>query len=90
MALHLVTQLRLTLVTHGLQAPRFSVHEFSRLKILEWVAIPTLGFFSGPRNEIQAPCIAVRFFTLLSHQRTSRCLNLFFCSYFLFLLDFRP
>ena len=60
----LVTQLCLTLCdSMDCSPPGYSVHGILQARILEWVAISFSRGSSWPRDQIQVPCIAGRFFT---------------------------
>ena len=61
----LVTQSRLTLCgPMDYSPPGSSVHGILQARILEWVAFPSPGESSQPRDQTQVSCIAGRFFTV--------------------------
>ena len=66
--------------------PGFSVHGILQAKILEWVAIPFSRGFSPSRDQMQASCIAARFFTIwatrsITLTRAHNPLPLYFSSF---------
>ena len=58
-----------------------SVHEISKARILEWVAIPFSRGSLWPRDWTQVSCIAGRFFTNWATREAQSVLLLFSCSF---------
>ena len=85
MALHLVTQLCLTLWdSMDCRLPGFSVHEFSRLKYWNRWPFPSLGdFFSDPGMKSGSPALQADFSPFEPPEKPLGVWNLFFCSFFL-------
>ena len=56
-------------------SPGSFVHGIIQARMLEWVAFPFSREFSQPRDQIQAFCIAGRFFTIWARRETQECLE---------------
>ena len=51
-----------SVVSNSLRPMDYTVHGILQARILEWVAFPSSGESSQPRDRTQVPCIAGRFF----------------------------